>query len=372
MKKLVVTIIINVLLLNYANAQSKVSYSESHTESDKKPSENQIVYSDSENNIEIKQQGDFKMSDDEQSIISLSNGAYLYYKKDGKRLKIEQNEQNVITYQFNNGEKKSKLSSEEQKLLSSILKDLIAHGFGVKDRAERLYNKGGLKAILNEVDVVKGDYAKAKYFEVLFEKDQLSKSEIIQTLNQLSSSVNSDYEKSSLLKDFPKSKLVDVDISNTYYTTLKSVNSDYEKASAIKLILEKTEVQEQFSTAFQFMENIASDYEKSEIIKSVIKNKPMSNEIFYAVLKASTKVESDYEVSGIYKKMIKKLAMTETQWLDCFIYIQKINSDYEKGGVLEEAYSKMPASEKVKKAFLDCAKTISSDHEYGKLMKSIQ
>jgi hypothetical protein len=372
MKKLILSIAISVLIVNCNKGQSKITYSSSRSESDKKVNEHQIVYIDDEQAIEIKQSDEFKMSEDEQSIISLSNGAYIYYKKDGKRLKIENNEQNAIVYQFNGGEKKSKLSADEQKILSVVMKDLIAHGFGVKDRAERLYNKGGLKAILNEVDVVKGDYAKAKYFEVLFEKDKLSKPEIIQVFNQLSSAINSDYEKASLLKDFPNSKLMDADISSAYYTNLKSVNSDYEKAEVIKLILEKTETQEQFSTAFQFIENIESDYEKSEIIKSVIKNKPMSNEIFYAVLKASTKVESDYEVSGIYKKMIKKLTMTETQWLDCFTYIQKINSDYEKSGVLEDAYSKMPASEKVKKAFSDCAKTISSDHEYGKLMKSIQ
>jgi hypothetical protein len=198
MKKIILAIAINLLIVDYSYGQSKkTSLSITNTKSDDKPNEQQTLYIDDEHAIEIKQKGEFKMSDDEQSIISLSNGAYLFYKKDGKRLMIEQNEQNVITYQFNGGEKKSKLSADEQKLLSSILKDLIAYGFGVKDRAERLYSKGGLKAILTEINVAKGDYTKAKYFEVLFDKNQLTKVEMIQVFNQLSTAVSSDYEKSS-------------------------------------------------------------------------------------------------------------------------------------------------------------------------------
>ncbi len=373
MRRIILSIAISVLIVNCNDGQSKtIGYSITNSQSDDKSSQQQTVYTDSEHDIEIKQNGAFKMSNDEQSIISLSNGAYISYKKNGKRLKIEQNEQSEITYQFNGGEKKSKLSADEQKILNSVLKDLITHGFGVKDRAERLYSKGGAKAILNEINNIKGDYAKAKYFEVLFEKDQLSQADLIQVLNQLSIAITSDYEKASLLKNISMDKLKDTEISNTYYATLKRVNSDYEKAEVIKLILEKTDALEQFSTAFQFMENIESDYEKSEIIKSTIRNKPISNEIFYTVLKASTKVESEYERSGIYKKMIKKLAMTESQWIDCFTYIQKINSDYEKGEVLEDAYTKMPQSEKMKQAFSECAKSISSDYEYKKLMKALE
>ncbi len=373
MKKIILSIAISVLIANCNNGQSmKVGYSITNSQSDDKASQQQTVYTDSQLDIEIKQNGTFKMSDDEQSIISLSNGAYISYKKDGKRLKIEKNEQNAITYQFNGGEKKSKLSADEQNILSNVLKDLIAHGFGVKDRAERLYNKGGLKAILDEVNVVKGDYVKAKYFEVLFEKDNLSKAEIIQLYNKISIAVNSNYEKSELLKKLSIDKLNDADISNAFYTALTRVDSDYEKAEVIKYILKKSNTIVLFSDAMKFIESINSDYEKSEILKSLVKKKPFTNELFYAILKSSTTVNSDYEKCGIYKKMINHLMMTETQWLDCLAYIQKINSDYEKSGVLEEAYNKIPTSEKMKSAFSDCAKTISSDYEYKKLMEAIQ
>lgn len=372
MKKLILIIAISSLMINCNKAQSKMSYSITSTKSDDNVAENQTVYIDDKHDIEIKQSGEFKMSDDEQSIISLSNGAYISYKKDGKRLKITKNEQGLIVYQINNGEKKSELCADEQKIVSVVLKDLIAHGFGVKDRAERVYSKGGLKAIWSEVDMAKDDYVKTKYFKVLFEKDKLSNPEIIQVFNQLSSKINSDYEKASLLKHFFKSKLMDAEISNAFYTSLKSLNSDYEKAEVIKSILKKTDVMAQFFTAFQFIENIESEYEKSEIIKSVIKNKPFTDDIFSFVLKTSLLVNSDYEKSGIYKKMIKHFTMTETQWIDCFTYIQKIESDYEKSGVLEDTYTKMPKSEKIKQAFSSCAKTISSDYEYGKLMKAIQ
>jgi ubiquinone biosynthesis protein Coq4 len=372
MKKLVLLVAISSMMINCNKAQSKMGYSITSTKSDNKVAENQTVYTDDKHDIEIKQSGEFKMSDDEQSIISLSNGAYISYKKDGKRLKITKNEQGLIVYQINNGEKKAELSADEQKIVSVVLKDLIVHGFGVKDRAERVYSKGGLTAIWNEVDIAKDDYVKTKYFEVLFEKEKLSDPEIIQVFNQLSSKIRSDYEKASILKDFPKNKLMNVEISNAFYTSLKSINSDYEKADVIKSILKTSDATAQFFTAFQFIENIESDYEKSEIIKSVIKNKPITDDIFSSVLKASLLVDSDYEKSGIYKKVIKHLTMTDSQWMDSFTYIQKIESDYEKTEVLEDAYTKMPKSEKVKQAFSDCAKTISSNHEYGKLMKSIQ
>jgi hypothetical protein len=394
-----------VLGISSASCQHRVRTSRS-TSSSVSGTESKTVIIDHGLFMEITYSGEIKFNEAENAITSIPGDGYIKYKKNGKKLTVESGEGGIVLYRIDGGTKKSTLDQEEQLFIAAVIKEMIAHGLGAKDRAERIYKREGAVGILKEVELLKSDYVKGIYFEALLNGKLLSSPEVVVCLDKIGLFIESDFEKAKLLKNFSADQLSDLPTTNAYFNAVKRMGSDFEKANVIKTINKKQLTSQQFMQALDATKSIESDFEKANVLKEVLEQPGLSAERFDQALAVANTIDSDFEKSNVLKHLMQKgifegesfnrllksishidsdferanlfkdLAVTgsktEEQWIALLAEAARINSDFEKANVLKSISKRLPSAEKVKEAFMSAAKTIDSEFEYGSVMKAIR
>src|SRR5579871_770793 len=157
---------------------------------------NSIMISNGNDNLTINYSGDIKFNDEETTIASISRNGFLKYQKNDKKLFAENDLQGGIKYEMYNDGNKLDPGSEQGKLfLADVVKSMVDVGFDAKGRMERIYKKGGSRAVLNEVGNLKDDYIISMYIEFLFAADSVSQNDIKEIAKKIGNKIGSDYEK---------------------------------------------------------------------------------------------------------------------------------------------------------------------------------
>lgn len=367
---------------------------------------NTIIINNGKDKLEINYTGEIKFTDDEAVIKSMSKNSYLKYWKNDRKLRVKCNVNGELTYEmFDNGRKLNPEDAEGKKFLAEAIQGMISVGFDAQSRMKRIVEKGGLRALLNEVDRLNNDFIKSMYLEYLITSDSIHPDQITEIAKKIGTQIGSDFEKGKLLQKFSPTQLKDSLTSKAYFEAVVNVGSDFEKANALKHIIKQPLSKEQFDSALSTSNSVGSDFEKANILKELLHQEIVAGENLSPFLNSADHVGSDFEKANILKELIdkkrfegknftnllgsinrvgsdfektnllKKLAnielQTEEQWIGLINETAKIDSEFERGNVLVQIAGKMPKSEEVKTSYMNVAKTINSEVDYGKVVKAV-
>ena len=367
---------------------------------------NTIIVNNGKDKLEINYTGEIKFTDDEAAIKSMSKNSYLKYWKNDRKLRVKCNVNGELSYEmFDNGRKLNPEDAEGKKFLAEAIQGMISVGFDAQGRMKRIVEKGGLHALLNEVDRLDNDFIKSMYLENLITNDSIHPDQITEIAKKIGTQIGSDFEKGKLLQKFSPTQLKDSLTTKAYFEAVVSVGSDFEKANALKHIIKQPLSKEQFNSALSasntvgsdfekanilkellhqeivagenlspFLnsaDHVGSDFEKANILKELIDKKQFEGENFTNLLSSINRVGSDFEKTNLLKKLANKEFQTEEQWIGLITETAKIDSEFERGNVLVQIAGKMPKSEQVKTSYMNVAKTINSEVDYGKVVKAV-
>jgi len=367
---------------------------------------NTIIVNNGKDKLEINYTGEIKFTDDEAAIKSMSKNSYLKYWKNDMKLRVKCNVNGELTYEmFDNGRKLNPEDAEGKKFLAEAIQGMISVGFDAQGRMKRIVEKGGLRALLNEVDRLDNDFIKSMYLENLITSDSIHPEQVTEIAKKIGTQIGSDFEKGKLLQKFSPTQLKDSLTSKAYFEAVISVGSDFEKANALKHIIKQPLSKEQFNSTLSasntvgsdfekanilkellhqeivagenlspFLnsaDHVGSDFEKANILKELIDNKQFEGENFTNLLGSINRVGSDFEKTNLLKKLANKELQTEEHWIGLINETAKIDSEFERGNVLVQIAGKMPKSEQVKTSYMNVAKTINSEVDYGRVVKAI-
>jgi hypothetical protein len=355
---------------------------------------------------EIKYDGEIKISEDETSIDHISPNGYLLFIKNDEKLLIESNYHGEIVYELNDGEKKSQLNENEKKVLAELIKEMMAAGFDAGARVERIYKRGGNRALLNETDHLMSDNIKAIYFERVLSGDSISENELAETAKKISSQLGSDYEKEQLLNKFTSSYLKSPEAAKSYLEAIETLGSDNAEENLLTQLINKQIIPELsfdqfmklvdhlgsdnakenivrsliskdaipadgFNQVFDVVNHLGSDNAKSNLLQDMIDKKTITQLHFDKALQLISTMGSDNEKANLYRKFIDA-NLSEEQWIALINATTQVGNDNEKSDLLIQILTKMPANENTRAAYMKAAKTIGSDSEFGRVMKEMK
>jgi len=331
-----------------------------------------FMVSDGKNELEIQSDGEIKFNEDETAIQSISNNGYLKYRNNDKKLVVHYTNNNELKYELSvSGQKLNPDTPEGKKLIADAIQDMISTGIDAQGRMKRLIAKGGLQAVLNEVDRLKNDFTKSMYLEYLITSDSIRKDDMAAITKKIETQIGSDFEKSKLLKRFSATQMKDSLISQAYFDAVKSIGSDFEKANALKNRIRQSLTREQFDAALVASNTIGSDFEKANLLKELIDQEIYEGESFTKLLNSVDHIGSDFEKANVLKKLVGKDIKTDEQWIGLINGTVQVSSEFERCNVLLQIASRMPKSEDIKANYLKAAKTINSEHELGRVVQAM-
>ena len=367
---------------------------------------NRMVVNNGKDRLEINYYGDIKFTEDETAIQSISKNGYLDYKKNDRGLRLTHNEKGEMKcVMFMDGHKVNPASPEGKKLITEAIQDMISVGFDAQGRINRLVKKGGLRAVLNEVDHIDGDFVKSIYLEYLILSDSIHRDEVNEIAKKINAQLGSDFEKSKLLQKFTARQMKDSLISQTYFEAVKSIGSDFEKANTLKYRIRQPLTKEQFdevliasntivsdfekanllkelidlriyeggslNNLLSSDDHIGSDFEKANLLKKLVDQEIFEGESFSNLLNSVDHIGSDFEKTNVLKKLVGKDIKTEEQWVGLINGTAQVSSEFERCNVLIQIANKMPQSEELKTNYLKVAKTINSEYDQERVLKAV-
>ncbi len=286
----------------------------------------------------IKYSGKFQLTDDETGFKSISPGGYLKYRKNEESVKAESNLKGEIEYTIYDGEKKLALDEQGRKLVADAVWEMISWGFDADARMERLYQKGGIRALLNEVDSMKTDPVKILYLNRLFAVDSILP-EDLPAITEKIGKLGADQDKTRFLSKLSPDQLKNPQITQAYFTVVKGMGSDMDKANLFGKLIDKGVI---------------------------------TGARFDSLLDLVSGMGSDMDKINLYKKLMEEKTISEPQWIKLISKTAQLGSDMDKSNLLVEIAQKMPKSENLKSAYLKAAKSINADPDYGRAVRAVE
>lgn len=245
-------------------------------------------------------------------------------------------------------------------------------GIDADKRVQRILSRGGVQGVLQEIDQIKSDYARRRYFEALLKQGNLDEKALQSVLAQAARQISSDYEQAQLLVGVAPVLAGKDAATPAFFQAVSTIESDYEHGRVLKTLLKRVEPSKALLThVATSTKSIASDYEKAGVLKAVadvyLDDATLRGVFFQTV----GTISSDYEHRRVLSALIKTKNLSEealTQLLDS---AAGMSSDYEKATFLLEASNAYTGDARLRNAFLKAVETIKSDYERGRVLSAL-
>jgi hypothetical protein len=297
-----------------------------------------MTSSNGDDDIELKWSGRSRLNENETAVELITPGGYLKFRHNDEKMAAESNLQGDITYELYDGQNYLTMDEKAKKFLAGIIHEMLEFGYDAEGRMDRIYKKGGKKALLDEEQKLRSEHLKGMYIDRLLKADSLTK-EDLGILTTRIGELGPDFEKGQRLSRYSPDQLKD---SGTLQAWLGVVD------------------------------HMANDHDKSDLLSHLIEQDRIPANHFDRLLALIGHFRNDFDKESLYKKMIDNKRMTEGEWSGIIRQTEHLGSDFEKAEILVKIAKNMPPSDTLKTVYMKTAKTIDADQEYGKALRAIE
>ncbi|MEQ8240794.1 MAG: hypothetical protein RIA69_16370 [Cyclobacteriaceae bacterium] len=313
----------------------------------------------------VEYRGEFKLSDDDTDIISISRGGYIEISKSSfgrnRKVKIEADGDELIR-QYYIGFSEQDYDPEGKEWLAEIIPDLVHHTtLAAENRVDRIYAKNGASGLIKDIKLMKGDYLTMTYLSLAFEKD-LSDQELNQLLTQVASNISSDFYLSEMLGDFQKKYSLNATTIDGFLGCYNNIESDHYQTNILTALANNEALAgEYLSKLISSTGEIASDHYKTNVLSAFINAKKLSPDQLEALLESSKDIQSDHYLSNLLILLINKQDLSSLGISKLINTSQNIQSDLYQQNVLQELFEEQAISDSDLLLILPSVDNISSD-----------
>ncbi len=328
---------------------------------------------DSFSAYEIEYKGKMTVSDDDKNITAIEPDGYLKITKSSfgntRKIEIESDKQGNLTKKYFDGRKEITFQPEGQKWLEEILIDVIHKtGIGGKERILRIYNKGGVNAVLNEIDEFernsgysyykstnhalfyfesveyRGFNTKYLYYKTLVNDINLNKEELIKVLKAIPD-ISSNSTKGTLLREILSKHELDSYSMEKFLDAVETLSYNTERGNTLRAFIKKYPVNAENSREFfDVIEGMSINSEKGNVLKPLLASQKMDKRILSDFIEAVDDFSSNSERAALFRLLVPHVIGNEDLTAQLVMEVKDLSSSYH---LLEEEILEWVAKGKV-------------------------
>lgn len=367
--------------------------------------EQKIVISSDNLYEEMAYTGKISFTEDETAIAYISAGGHLKYTKNEQVLEASSDTTGTVNYRFTQYGKPLPIDSNARKLIAEAVSEMIAWGYDAKERADRIYKKGGQAALLAAMDKLKNDGTKRMYAERIFKSDSLSAEILVGLSKKLAGPEGNDYDKEMILRLYKPAQLQDTTVLFPYlqavaqldnenaragilnnvlkmplatasfpalFTVVTGLNNDYEKTRLFSNILEKGQMDSvRAGLLLEAIDKLQADHDKEQLISLWISKGTLPADRLQQLLSVIDRMGGDWEKVNMYKKLVAESIRSEDQWASLVTMVAHLGQNDQKTELLTGIAQRMPKTDSLKAVYMKAAKTIQGDTDYGRAVRAL-
>ena len=243
-------------------------------------------------------------------------------------------------------------------------------GFAAAVRVPDLLRQGGTNAVLNEIAQIHGDYARGRYYSVLFESAKLDGAGVQRVLEQVRHDMTSDYEIGRVLTLLAAKYDLDDETSRAaYLRAIENMKSDYERGRVLLPLLNRPNLSRQtLLAALATTEKMRSDYERGRVLANIAAGRVLDEAVVDRYLESVAGMSSEYEQGRVYTALLTNHQLTNKQVVKLLSSVEHIRSDYELGRVLTVVSDHYKLEGEVGDAFMHAVHQMRSEYERNRVL----
>jgi hypothetical protein len=257
--------------------------------------------------------------------------------------------------------------------LAQMVLNAVRHGgIDADKRVQRILSRRGVAGVLQEIEQINSDYAQRRYYQALFQHDNLNAAALQNVLAHAGRHISSDYEQAQLLIGVAPVLEGKDSAMPAFFTAVETIDSNYERSRVLKTLLKRVAPSKELliKVANSTM-TISSDYEKAGVLKSiagVYVDDPALSGVFFTTVGT---IDSDYEHRQVLSALLKMKNLSEGALTRLINSAAAMESDYEKAQLLLEASRSYTGDARLRSTFLKAVETIKSDYERGRVLSAL-
>ena len=263
---------------------------------------------------------------------------------------------------------------EGRRWLSDTLPRVIRQtGIGAASRVARFLKAGGPSAVLAEISIIEGSWAKRLYFSELLKAANLDASTRARVLSQAGREIDSDFELATLLIASTDQLVADDASRKAYLDAARSISSDFELRRVLSSAL-KTRVASNpglLANLLETSQSIESDFEEATLLIDVVKAESIDGAARAPFFKALGTVESDFEHRRVLSALGKRGNLSDETLRAMLESSIAIGSDFEQATLLTEIGDERQMSGATRDAFFRAVENIGSPFERSRVLQAV-
>ncbi|ANQ52816.1 hypothetical protein MY04_5485 [Flammeovirga sp. MY04] len=325
-------------------------------------------------------EGDIKLNDKEDDIISISEGGKFVVEKrtfgNLRKLVIQPSSTGELTYKYYEGNKLMPFKPDGENWLNDVLPEVIkSNAIAAEDRIDRQIKSGGVSGTLNYISSLDGNSAKTTFYRILLNHKKVKNSDITSITDAVVKNITTSFElekyfKSTFATYYNKKML------NAYFNGIKEIKSSTSKENCLINVVSRKEFQNGFSKEnmnawVDAYVSLTSSFGKRKVYSRALKN---GIHQFYPtdLERILQNISSDFDLRmSIEKSFIDDYFKnwSDAQIITIINQTQRISSSFDHAQALMKISEQWDTLSKgAKLAYLESSKDITSAFELRKAL----
>ncbi len=316
--------------------------------------------------------GEFRFSDDERGIASLAPGETLSIRTSERKLMVRSAADGALTYDYEVDDKAQPFDAAGREWLAGLVPQLLrTTGIQAEERVARIHARGGVAAVIEEIELIKSDFVSRRYFTVLASVDGITGAERIRIYELAGRSIRSDFELRHTLDAFP----LRADSSPTEAQALlgaaKEIGSDFELAQLLMSVVGRLPTDDAVADAFtKAAAEIGSDFELHRALSTAVRS-DWGRRYLRTLIEVSREIGSDFEHGNFLREVLQIDGLDEATVVQVLeLAGQKVGSGHERLQVLQTAAPWVERYPATRAVYEQTAKRLG-DFEFGQAMRAL-
>jgi hypothetical protein len=331
-----------------------------------------INHSDNGREFSLRIKGKPEFTDDYSDLKSLPAGGSVTIEEKTasvtRKLEITSGADGKLQRSYSVNGAPHELDAEGKQWVGAILLNAVRQsGYDAERRVARLFERNGAAAVLEEVGLIKGDYAKSVYLRELLKDRQVDAAAARRVVQMATRDISSAYEKRQVLAAVAGKYLDDRETLAEFAAAIGTINSDYDRGQALAaLVKDRKLTSDQLKIVVPAVAKMSADHDKAEALLGLLKAGGTDAIAQPAFFEAVNGIHSAYDRARALSAVLAAKPNNETVKL-IVTSAAGISSDYEKSQVLIAA-AKTTENEEIRKMLVEAARGIRSDYERGNVL----
>lgn len=333
-----------------------------------------MSWSDGGHKLDVRLHGAVTFRDDLTDVQTMSDGGSLTLRdwSTGVPHTVEIAAANgALTHTYYVAGMKRPWDDEAKRFLSTELPILVRQtGIGAESRVKSIFGNKGVGGVLEEIDLLGGDYARRLYLVALLDLAAFDSTTVQPLLQRVGQAMKSDYDRRQVLERVASRVTLDQKGVANYVQAMATMKSDYDQREALSALTRRSAAAADGETLLPALAHIKSSYDKRVALEQILARGSISTEGKRTILTAAAGIQSDYDRRQVLTVYLKRFGVEPALRDEFFAAVRAIKSDYDTAEVLLAAV--VPGIDaNTRPAFVLAAERIRSSHDQNRVLAAL-